>query len=410
MEFTATKPVGGFVFVSATGLLAAWWAYKRRFIQFRDFRAWLACHELLAQRCRLQRGRKPRFRQEELEKLVGGVGGEHIRASVRRLERTGLLQWSTERLRPATTLADIRPDDPDDLAEFVQCVQNYRRKVPVPRKLLKLLAQESRPVFVATALGHLLRCMYYRQSKCRGNGLCKASWIAGVFEVDGRNVKAARQELVERRILFRQSVGQTRLNRWGVPMCFNFVWGTKPRETPPPGALSTTGLPPLRGTGNSSFGRSDNQKPGAPDPSGVRKRTLSGPRLTHLLEQDLADAERLSVVHVQAVRRGHVSASEADRLRVFAAAAHARRVARRSVCGLFVWLVRNGRWEHLSQHDEDTARRQMAEMLDRKGWGACQLALPARCTKVVYDGASWPEPTRRKSQASATRWCASAHR
>src|ERR1041385_1776058 len=50
METSATKPEGGFVYVSVPGLLAAWWAYKRRSLQYRDFRLWLAAHELLAER------------------------------------------------------------------------------------------------------------------------------------------------------------------------------------------------------------------------------------------------------------------------------------------------------------------------------------------------------------------------
>ena len=75
---------GGFVFVSATGLLAAWWAYKRRFIQFRDFRAWLACHELLAERCDLEEGQFPHFEVKELGRFVGGVGGERLRGHATR--------------------------------------------------------------------------------------------------------------------------------------------------------------------------------------------------------------------------------------------------------------------------------------------------------------------------------------
>lgn len=358
METTATKPVGGFVFVSATGLLAAWWAYKRRFIQFRDFRAWLACHELLAQRCGLQQGRTPHFTVRELEALVGGVGGEHIRASIRRLERVGLLHWSTERLRPASTVTEIRSGDPDDLAAFVQCVQNHRRKVPVPRKLLKLLARESRPVFVATALGHLLRCMYYRQSMCRGNGLCKASWIAGVFEVDGRNVKAARQELVERRIVFRQPT-QPRRSRAGLAMCFNFEWGKRAsREIPPQAALPTSEIPPLRRTGN-SFGRSTNQKPGSGASAGVRKRTA--PNMAHVLHADLAMPDRLLVLLADAHRRGLVGSSDAERLQFCCAAAHALRLGTSNPCGMFATVVRRGLWHYASHADEDVGRRTLQD-------------------------------------------------
>lgn len=97
-------PDGSFVFVSATGLLVTWWAYKRRLIQFRDLRVWLASHELLAQRWFCEKGQVPRFHVEDLAPLVGGVGGEHFRASLRRLGAVGLLSWSESRIEPILVL------------------------------------------------------------------------------------------------------------------------------------------------------------------------------------------------------------------------------------------------------------------------------------------------------------------
>lgn len=363
MDTTAKKPVGGYVLVPATGLLSAWWAYKRRFIQFRDFRAWLACHELLAQRCGLQKGQTPHFKVEELRALVGGVGGEHLRASLRRLERTGLVTWSQTTLRFATSVSDVRVGDTEDLDETVQRVTNHRRRVPFPRRLLRLLARESRPVFVATALGHLLRCMYSRNGMCRGDGRCKASWVANVFEVDERNVKAARKQLLEQEWLFRRPDWQRAMNRWGPAVCFNFRRADgQPRETPPRPTLSTTGTPPPRRTGNSSFGRSENQKPGSPVPSGVRKRTGRGPRLSRVLLTDLKDPSRLLVLHEQAQRAGLVGNSESDRLKFFAAAEHAVSYGRKNPPGLFAAVVRRGLWNYLTLPDEDRARRVMASV------------------------------------------------
>lgn len=357
METTAKKPVGGFVFVSATGLLAAWWAYKRRFIQFRDFRAWLACHELLAQRCGLQKGQVPHFKVEELGALVGGVGGEHLRASLRRLERAGLLAWSQTTLRFATSVSDVRVGDTEDLDETVQRVTNHRRRVPVPRRLLKLMTRESRPVFVATALGHLLRCMYSRNQMCRGDGRCKASWVANVFEVDERNVKAARKELLEQEWLFRRPDWQRAMNRWGPALCFNFSGGEKgPRGTPPRSPVPTTGTPPPRRTGNSSFGRSENQKPGCTGASGVRMRTNEKPTWTHIIHPDLQDPLRLHLLYEAAALAGFVRPSESGQLFVFAAAIHARRVAKQNACGLFASVVKR-RLDVVSQGDEDAARR-----------------------------------------------------
>jgi len=357
-------PDGSFVFVSATGLLATWWAYKRQMIQFRDVRVWLASHELLAQRWFLEKGHAPRYRVEELGPLVGGVGGEHFRASLRRLEAIGLLRWSESRIEPTKSLTTVREGDADDLQAFVECVKNNRRKVPVPRRLLKLLASETRPVFVATALGHLLRCMYYRKGRCSPSGLCKASWIANVFKVDERNVKAARRDLVASRggkpgVLIRGVAKQGILKRHGVPMRFNLEWETPSEhcQTPPLQPLSTTETPPLRETGNSSFGRSGNQKPRGP---GVRKRTSGAPSLRHVTELDLVDPRRTLDLHRQAAAlAGLVGSSEAERLKVLALAAHARAHAKRNAPGLFVTVLREQRWHYLTLPDEDCARRHL---------------------------------------------------
>ena len=58
--------------------------------------------------------------------------------------------------------------------------------------------------------------------------------------------------------------------------------------------------------------------------------------------------------------RGWVTWSEADRLNVVAAAVHARRVGQ-APCRLFVALLRDRRWEVLTQEDEDTAHRWLRE-------------------------------------------------
>lgn len=346
-------PAGLFVFVSATGLLATWWAYKQGLIEFRDVRAWLACHELVAQRCTLPKGVTPRFRVEELGRLVGGVGGEHLRASVRRLESASLLSWSDSAIRPRTRLDDLSEEG----RAFVEAVTNHRRLIPVPRRLLRFLAGERRPVLVATALGHLLRCMYYRNGKCSPSGLCKASWIADVLGVDERNVKAARAELERLGVLIREPTPQLRMNRYGLSMRFNLAWGGVPRRIPPRRAVSTTELPPLRETGISSSRRSENQNPGAPGPSGVRKRTGRGPSLSRVLVTDLKDPKRLLMLLQQARRQQYIGGSESERLNFFAAAQRALRLGRTNPAGFFARLVRKRLWHYLAMEDEDRAQK-----------------------------------------------------
>lgn len=346
-------PKGGFVFVSATGLLATWWSYKAGLIEYRDVRAWLACHEVKARRCTLEKGRAPRFAEGEVGRLVGGVGGEHVRASLRRLARASLLSWSESCIEFRAATEGL----PADAIAFIESVTNHRRRIPVPRPLLRFLARERKPVLVATAIGHLLRCMYFRTRRCEPKGLCKASWIANTLGVDERNVKAARQALEAVGILERLPTPQLVMNRYGVAVRLNLGWSCPKSESPRPIPTSTTQSPRPRETGISSFGRSENQKLGAPNRPGARKRTERGPSLSRVTREDLTDASRLCGLFEQAQARGWVGRSEAERLKFFAAAEHARRFARKTVEGLFVSIVKRGLWHHLTLSDEDAARR-----------------------------------------------------
>lgn len=356
MEEDVGVVAGGFTFVSATGLLACWWSYKEGLLEFRDVRVWLASHELVARRTGLQKGRVPRFTVDEVARLVGGVGGEHVRASLRRLGQAGLLRWRESSLAFPATLDSL----PIGARDFVESIQNHRRKIPFPRRLLRYLSASRRPVLLATALAHVLRCLYYRRGRCAPSGLCKASWIAAVFGVDERNVKAARQELEALGVLVRETTTQIRMNRYGLTMRLNLTWSppSASRETPPRAALSTTESPRPRETGISSFGRSENQKLGAPNPTGIRKRTGRGPRLADVQVEDLRDTARLLELHREAVRLGYVGNSEAERLKFVAAAEHALSRARKNPAGMFATIIRSGLCFQ-TLHDEDRARRRL---------------------------------------------------
>jgi len=85
---------------------------------------------------------------------------------------------------------------------------------------------------------------------------------------------------------------------------------------------------------------------------------------------DLGDVDRLLALHQQARARGWLRGGEAEQLNVVAAAAHARRVGQ-APCRLFVALLRDQRWEVITQADEDQARRLLREHADGPyRWGA----------------------------------------
>lgn len=337
------KPHGGFCFIHANSLLAVWRSLTDKEIQLRDFRVWLAAHEMKARRCQLEEGRLPRYGDEELTNLVGSTAQEHIRASLRRLSRLGHLEFgeSTIHTIPTSTAFD------------------RGRPVPIPRPVLRMLCKERGRAFIATTLGTLLRTLFYRNGVCRSGGWCKASWIAETFKVAVRAVKDARKRLVELGLCRVLDADQLRLNRWGRPLVWLLNWGR--RSAPHPVLCTTESAPPNKHK-QLSYRRSDHQKP-APrsDAAGACKQATE-PDLRDVRVDDLTDPLRLAALFKQARLRGWVQKTEADILAVFAAAAHALRCARKSAPGMFVWLLKSHSWANLTNYDDETGRKSLKKL------------------------------------------------
>lgn len=96
------------------------------------------------------------------------------------------------------------------------------------------------------------------------------------------------------------------------------------------------------------------------------------PTLRDVTPADLADVGRLLALWAQAQQRGWLSSSAADRLNVVAAAVHAQRIGQ-APCRLFVALLRDRRWDVITQADEDTARAWLRTFRD----GPPRRAAPA---------------------------------
>jgi hypothetical protein len=98
-------------------------------------------------------------------------------------------------------------------------------------------------------------------------------------------------------------------------------------------------------------------------PEASAARSMPPATLREVTLADLLDVERLGVLHQQACARGWLRSGEAERLNVVAAAVHAQRVGH-DPCRLFVALLRDRRWEVITQVDEDQARRLLREHTD----------------------------------------------
>src|SRR5262245_45324470 len=207
MSPAGRKPEGGFQFIAVRQLCAVWCAYEIAHIRLIDVRVWFAAQELLARRCQRRPERQPTYTYDELARVVGRAGD--ISASLERLQACGLLTWDPHVI---TFNLSLPEQVLSELETMLARITNHRRQVPVPRRLLRFLAGGCARVFIATVLGHLFRCLYYRDGQCQPEGLCKASWIAEVFGVSERAVKTARRRLEAIGFLQRTETTQWVLN------------------------------------------------------------------------------------------------------------------------------------------------------------------------------------------------------
>lgn len=362
------KPAGGFCAVPFRELAALWWAYRRDHIRFLDLRVALAAREMLARRCLLAPGRAPCFALGELAALTGATP-RNLRASLRRLAGLGMLRWAEDAVEFAEGTASSQ--DPEYQA-WVEGIPNHRRRVPVPRRMLRLLARGARPVRLAAVLGCLFRCAYQRGRALALRGRVKASWIAETFGVDLRRVKDARSELVRSGWLVPEGGDDQRaMNRWGRAYRVDPGWCDPETRgglrLPPPPIDPGPGMPPPI-TDGEPLPRSGNQEPVAGGDAGVRnsqgeEKRLPPPDLRRVRPEDLGDTARTLELHRQAAGQGLVSGSESDRLKVLAAAEHARAAGRRNPPGLFVALLRRGLWSHLTSGDDEAAARRLKRHL-----------------------------------------------
>lgn len=376
MREEAKKPEGGFVLVQAWALVAAWQAVRAAILKPVDLRVWLATFEAVARRCGARKGSRPEFHIEELAVLTRSAV-RTVTESVARLRACGLVDFRRDGVTHGGTLGDLTMGDRGEVLNALALVANHNRRVPIPRRLLLFLARTEMPVLVATAFGHLLRCLYLRGELCSSGGLCKAAWVAEVFGVSERSVKRARAELLQQGALLRSPTPQWVLNRWGPGLRWNLAW--KPAANAaasPPHAESHVGVSPPRRTGNSLKG-SENQQLVGGGRSGACARPAKG--LGHVQPEDLRTVGRLRALFARATRAGLVRASEADALNFAAAAAHAVRVGSRNPEGLFAAVVRRGLWAYLSLEDETRGRRVAQRLLPEERTRADTRALSRAC-------------------------------
>ncbi len=411
------KPQGGYQLIPAGRLALAWWAYHEKLIRLVDLRVWFAAWEM-----RARRGQRPaplprRFGLGELQGLTG-LSPKRLKASLRRLEAAGLLTWSESAIAFPVSAEGVPLSDREGFRRFLDRIPNRRRLIPIPRRILRLLAGGCRPALIATILGHLFRCLYLKGGMCLPVGRVKASWIADTFGVALRRVKHARQELIALGWLIPLESKQWALNRWGALVRINLDWSRLDGLAPPAGDAAAAGheeaggeppprpgpvlappapdfgpelAPPDSSDENPLQGEKNQEpvpdagfsishpeiqtteprqeptvfpaatpmaaeRPAPPAPASRPGSPAAGqPNLRNVVPEDLKDTGRLLDLYDQAVELGLVAESEHDRLRFVAAAEHAQIIGTKNPCGLFVRLVRGGLLQFVTYDDEVAA-------------------------------------------------------
>jgi hypothetical protein len=190
----------------------------------------------------------------------------------------------------------------------------------------------------------------------RTAGTVKASWLSGTLGLSQRAVRYAQSRLKQLGwICPDRGSKQWKLNRTGAWFCIRLDW--VPTVAPLPVEISTPAASP----------KEDRKTPTEIKDQKlvVFERRGGEPTLRNIQLGDLQDRGRLRVLFRQAVARGWVRSCEADALNFLAAAVRARSTPSRDPVRVFVSLVRERRWNHITQAQEDQARRTLRESSKR---------------------------------------------
>jgi hypothetical protein len=354
---------------------------SRRRIPWTAARVWLACWEMTAIREAVVRQRRhkrdrraltPNYTREEIGELTG-LNRRMVTRGLGQLQKARLLEFRSDNLTfPTEALADAA-ETVEDLAGS----RSPRRPIPVPRAVLRFLAAQPTAALGRVMLGYVARGLTIdrKGGAIRSAGSVKASWLSEVLGLSQRSVRYAQKELKRLGwICPDRASTQWKLNRTGAWFCIRLDWAP--------------GVAPLRvEIGTPAAPLREDQKTPSEDQN--QKLVFSGrkegePNLNRILESDLHDRARLRVLFRQAVQRGWLRHCQSDALNFLAAAVRARTTPARDPVRVFVHLVRNRCWKHITQEQEDQARRSLRGA-EKTGSGAV-AAIDESLTTMMRQG------------------------
>ncbi len=378
-------------------LCMVWWLYQAGHITKRQLRVYFAAQEMAERRRYTKpddsgKARRPYYTIDEVRETIGSKHSEsaikELSADVKAVGRLGLVQISPRSIEFARSIDQIAVDDVSGFWQMFDQIKNQARVVPVPRRTCRALAKGMTRGETGMILALVIRSLFWhkREGEYRIDGRTKCSWIAEVFGMDRKTISTARASLIEKGWMQEVECEQWELNKWGQRYRLNLdAFGptktvsssqegfteaaAEAGENPSPDAILSVVFPsPCLNNSTSSI--EDDLKNRKPDPTrsgfvsvGGREKKIKksranfrgrGAMLHDVQGIDLHDTGRLLELHRQAIEAGHQVKGEKGLLDFVAIAERAVAQADNAP-KLFAWLLREGRFDFITQADEDAA-------------------------------------------------------
>lgn len=359
---------GGYKTQTTTQLSNLLFAYNSGKISARALRLYFAALTVVAAREAAKRSREvfrsrkqvvPRYLFRELSRLAD-CPLSRVRGELRSLEAAGLLLFSevdiafNESALPGT----------EDLLSSLSGKRSAARPIPIQRPVLRYLAKSRKVALTKTCLAYIIRGLTLsRTGEVKGKGTAKACWIAQVMGISLRAVRSSRAELIELGFIDQdEGSKQWKLNRDGAYFSINLAWQPQSQRQAVLPPCSSFAPQEPKNCAKSALPYKDmktpygskNQKTQPADKSGFCGILVKNPTLKAICVDDLKRLSRLKVLYAEAVRNNWLEDSEANLLKFVSAAVRATRVGRDPV-RVFVTIVRNQLWHHITQEQEDRA-------------------------------------------------------
>lgn len=377
---------GGYKTISLSNLLTLSNLYDEKRLTLGALRVYMALQEMKAIRV-ASNSEHVLYTREEIIRLTG-LSLRSIGKALSLLKNEALITFTKKEitfLEPAFTHQEFS-------------LKELKRFTPVPRRYLRLLAKETRVSTLKTLLAYVVRGLYLRRGEVNNKGTVKASWIARIFNLSLRAVKMARSVLYRIGIIKKDTTSyQRKLNRTGHYFILQTELSDKgelpgtPEDSPPvlrgnkgsreslkreggqiatqAGSreknLSRTHFAPPKAQKCTNFAppykdkKSSYEVKTRKSGSGVFTNREGEPDLRDVTLMDIKKPSRLLSLYKQATEGGLLPSSENNLLNFFAAAIRAgtsdfsddRKIR------VFLGIVRKGLWGHITQAQEEQARK-----------------------------------------------------